>query len=140
MDSQLFSEQEKEAAAYRMCVLGATGSGVASGLMVGRWVGAAGLLSGAAVGAVLGLVVGLRTCPRLAEPIKQKLFTKALLSEHELDSAAKALADIAQLPSRSEAIRLVALIHATAPQVVSLGHKAGLPPAMAAAQLLSQRA
>lgn len=136
MDDELFSDEERRTAAYRMCVLGATGAGVASGLMVGRWLGVTGVLTGAAAGAVLGLVVGLKTCPRLAEPIKQKLFSKAPMTERELRSAADALADVAQLRSRGDAVQLLALIHTAAPQVVALRRGAGLPPPMAAAQLL----
>jgi hypothetical protein len=136
MDDDLFSDDDKRSAAYRACMVGAVGAGVGSGVMVGRWLGVQGLLAGAAAGAVLGLVVGLKTCPRLAEPIKRKLFTQAPLTEKELLHATDALAGIAQLQSRRDALDLLALARWAGAQPAMSHARGGLPPPQAAQQLL----
>lgn len=139
-DNSLFSETEQRSAAYRICMLGTVAGGVASGLMVGRWVGVAGLLSGAAAGAVLGLVVGIKSCPRLAEPIKQKLFSQATLTHGEVNEAADALAEIAQLRSRVDALDLLALLRTLSTRLDARPPGLGLPPVYGANQLLRMRA
>ena len=75
-DFNIFTDEDKQHAAYGMCVAGAALTGVA----FGRFAGVQGILVLGAAGAAYGLL----TCKHIAEPIKRNLFSQnGKLSESE---------------------------------------------------------
>lgn len=84
MDSFLeLSEELKSKSAYRVCLVGLTGIGIAYGSVV------PGL--GTVAGGTVGLVSALYFCPYLEGPIKRKLFSSnTLMTDNDVFMAFKA--------------------------------------------------
>ena len=120
------SEEEKGSAAYRVCVVGSAGVGMAYGSFAGGVLGAGvGSAPAAQLGGLIGFGMGLAACPHLKEPIKMKLFsTRAPLTDHELMSSMQAVRSIHPQITKKDAIQLIAELRSDAVLNPTRYHKA----------------
>ncbi len=135
-DFELFTQDDRNKAAYIACIGGMGAIGVA----VGRFGGLHGVLLGAAVGVGYGLLA----CKRLAPAIERKLLsTSERLTEFELSSALKALRDQAGVKTKDDAMLLLATVRqlsAVDPSFATRPQPACMALPQAAQMLISHRA
>ncbi len=99
-DFNIFTEKDKQHAAYGACVIGWVATGATLGSMAGGQT-----LLGAGGGAVWALF----TCRYLQEPIKRKLFSSATrLSEYEFQQALLAVKNQFPGVSKERALDILA--------------------------------
>lgn len=105
---------------YQACLAGFGLGGAAAGGIVGGAAAAptAGLSLPAllSAGVALGLAAGYLACPYLAPMIRRKLESGAPLSSAELKSAAETMGRYANVRSAGEALKLLAVVRAKAPE------------------------
>lgn len=99
---------------YKACVVAVSAGGTIAGLVVGS--AGAPLTAGASVpvvgaaGAALGFVVGYLACPYLAPRVRDKLTGGVSLSQNEVQDAAEAMAQYANIKDAKTALRLLASV------------------------------